>query len=149
MNETNNYIDELKNKLEALKQEILQDRKRVGSILKSIDEKETLIQNIVNLLRAEGINDFNENKGIESKQISDVAYDLFSKKEEKKGIYYRDIADEMQSEGFYIPGKDPSANLLAHLNRDKRFVRVGRGVYGLQEWGLKEVSTRRKKGKRK
>jgi hypothetical protein len=145
MNNENVYVEELRNKLGKLKQEILQDRENARSFLKSIDEKETLIQNIVNLLRAEGISEFIEYKGADSKQISDVAYEYLVNREEKRGVYYRELADKIQIGGFYIPGKDPSANLLAHLNRDKRFVRVGRGIYGLREWGLKEIHTKKRK----
>ncbi|MHA1796700.1 MAG: winged helix-turn-helix domain-containing protein [Promethearchaeota archaeon] len=145
MNDENIYVDELRNKLGILKQEILKDRKSVRLILKTIDEKETLIQNIVSLLRAEGISEFDDWKGAGSKQISDIVYEYLVNREEKKGVYYRELADKIQTNGFYIPGKDPSANLLAHLNRDNRFVRVGRGIYGLREWGLKEIHTKRRK----
>jgi hypothetical protein len=46
----------------------------------------------------------------------------------------------------YVPGKDPAANLIAHLLRDARFGRAaGRGMYGLAGWPIVRaaISSRR------
>lgn len=35
------------------------------------------------------------------------------------------------AQGIRIVGKNPEANLLAHISRDQRFARVSRGMYTL------------------
>ena len=47
------------------------------------------------------------------------------------GVHYREILAALNTEGVHVPGKDPAANLIAHMSRDDRFVRTGRGTYGL------------------
>ena len=90
--------------------------------------------------------------GIQQKSISDMAYEKLSQSATKEPIHYRRLADLIIADGKLIPGQDPAANLISHLSRDTRFVRVGRGTYGLAEWGLepvKKVSSRKKKSTRR
>lgn len=47
-------------------------------------------------------------------------------------VHYQEILLRLNSRGVNVPGKDPAANLIAHLSRDPRFVRTGRGTYGLR-----------------
>jgi len=143
----NEYVDVLRKKLKVLKIEILEKRNFARNILKEIDYKENQINNIINLLKAEGIKDLEIVGESEIKQLSEIAYELLKNNNKKAGVYYRDLADRIFEEGYYIPGKDPYANLLTHLNRDHRFVRVGRGIYSLKEWGHKPMKPRKRKGK--
>lgn len=54
-------------------------------------------------------------------------------------LHYQEIMERVQNEeGFEIPGKDPKANMTAHLSNDKRIMRVKRGVYGLADWTEKD-----------
>lgn len=52
-------------------------------------------------------------------------------------LHYRDIAATLARQQVYVPGRDPAANLLAHMGRDARFRRFERGTYGLQSWPRK------------
>jgi len=50
-------------------------------------------------------------------------------------IHYIDIMREIESKhNFTIPGKAPKANMTAHLNKDARIARFGKGIYGLADW---------------
>jgi len=49
-------------------------------------------------------------------------------------VYYQDLYEAMRERGIMVPGKNPVANLVSQMGRDDRFVRVGRGTYGLLEW---------------
>jgi len=51
-----------------------------------------------------------------------------------KPIHYRELVRLLAEQQVHVPGKDPGANLIAHISRDERFARVGRGTYGLSEW---------------
>jgi hypothetical protein len=61
--------------------------------------------------------------------------------------HYRQLVELLADRKVYVPGKDPGANLISHITRDDRFVRTGRGLYGLAEWP--SVSAARPKSKRK
>lgn len=51
-----------------------------------------------------------------------------------KPMHYRQLAETLSRQDVYVPGRDPAANLLAHMSRDARFRRFDRGTYGLQHW---------------
>lgn len=48
-------------------------------------------------------------------------------------VYYQDLVLRLRDRGIEVPGRDPAANLIAHMGRDDRFVRTGRGTYGLSD----------------
>jgi hypothetical protein len=74
--------------------------------------------------------------------ISDAVYELLQT--ERVPAHYREIHARLCERGAHVPGRNPAANLLTHIARDERFVRVGRGTYGLAEWG----QTKGKQGRR-
>jgi hypothetical protein len=47
-------------------------------------------------------------------------------------LHYKALFVEVRNRGAHVPGRNPEANLLAHMTRDDRFVWVGRGTYGLK-----------------
>lgn len=51
---------------------------------------------------------------------------------EGKGLHYQVLLAQLKELGVHVPGKDPAANLITHLSRDARFIRTGRGEYGLE-----------------
>jgi hypothetical protein len=46
-------------------------------------------------------------------------------------LYYSSILDRLLEQGVRVPGRNPGANLIAHMSRDRRFQRVGRGTYAI------------------
>ena len=60
----------------------------------------------------------------------DVAAELLGQSQD--GVHYQDLLSMLNQNGINVPGRDPGANLIAHLSRDARFVRTGRGTYGLE-----------------
>jgi len=76
-----------------------------------------------------------------SNRPADVAYRVLS--EANEPLHYHRLLSMMETTGFTMPGTNPSSNLLAHLGRDKRIVRVNKGVYALREWNLREASKKR------
>ncbi len=63
--------------------------------------------------------------------------------------HYRELHARLADQGVRIPGRNPLANLLAHMTRDHRFTRVARGTYGLAEWGPARLRRTRKRRARR
>lgn len=76
-----------------------------------------------------------ESREVKPKTINDKIYLVL--KENKKPMYYGDIAKKISDMGF--DGK-PVNTATTHneLILDDKYVLVGRGLYGLREWGYKE-----------
>jgi hypothetical protein len=48
--------------------------------------------------------------------------------------HYREIAKQMDSDGFVLTGKDPAANMLSLIYKDPRIAKGPKeGFYGLAE----------------
>lgn len=62
-----------------------------------------------------------------------------------RAMHYRQLAATLARQDVYVPGRDPAANLLAHMTRDARFRRFGRGLYGLQHWPQEKAVRERAK----
>jgi hypothetical protein len=58
----------------------------------------------------------------------DDAYDILDK---EGALYYERLLTRLQETGVTIPGRNPGANLIAHMSRDARFKRTGRGTYAV------------------
>jgi hypothetical protein len=138
MDERDTYIDALRARLQELRDAIDQEKLQVRTLLETINEKEERGGYIVKLLAAEGIVTEGQNPdGAAPMTLSDMAYHVLAKLDNAKPVHYRDLADLITAQGKLIPGREPAANLISHLSRDKRFVRTGRGMYALAEWGLR------------
>ncbi|MEX1247783.1 MAG: winged helix-turn-helix domain-containing protein [Anaerolineales bacterium] len=150
MAEDNEFIKALRSRLADYVSSIDQERKVVRGLLESIEQKEQHVLHIQKLLEAEGVN--LEAEGMEvglDVSLADLAHEVLSKEAKGQPVHYRELAQMIFKRGKNIPGKDPAANLIAHLGRDDRFQRAGRGLYGLTEWGLKPTSRKRRKSKRR
>jgi hypothetical protein len=65
-----------------------------------------------------------------------------------KPTHYKQLLGLLASKDVYVPGKDPGANLIAHITRDERFTRVGRGLYALSNWPSVRSAPRQKTKRR-
>jgi hypothetical protein len=68
-----------------------------------------------------------------------------------KPIHIKELQSALLERGVPLPGRGTEANLIVRLKRsDGRFVRTGRGTYGLSEFGVPEKKPvrRRKTAKR-
>jgi HB1, ASXL, restriction endonuclease HTH domain len=56
------------------------------------------------------------------------------------------LRDVLIARGVPLPGRGDEANIIVRLRRDEtRFIRTGRGTYGLAVWGLPAVTPMRRK----
>jgi hypothetical protein len=62
----------------------------------------------------------------QGRHFLDVAHDVLMK---EGPLYYETLLAKLGEAGITIPGRNPGANLIAHMSRDSRFTRTGRGTY--------------------
>ena len=73
----------------------------------------------------------------------DVAGEILA--DEGVPLHYEQLYQRIVSRDIRVSGANPAANLLTHMSRDSRFVRVGRGTYGIA--GRDTPRSRRKRRK--
>ncbi len=60
--------------------------------------------------------------------------------ESGRPMHIRDLRKALIERGVPLPGRGEEANIILRLGRAKdRFVRTGRGQYGLPKWGIESV----------
>lgn len=128
-----NYVSSLVEKREEVWRELEALRAEQRLIGERLGVKEAQLRNIDELLALEGRVDAPRSAGDELRAgitFLDNAVELL--RSERSGLHYKAMLERLNGNGVNVPGRDPAANLLAHLGRDDRFVRVGRGTYGLK-----------------
>ena len=150
MSSKKEYMDSLTWRLDSLKNEIAELQCKIQEMFREVETKQDQAQYLVMLLKTEGveIND-PELASLTDVAVADIAYEFISAGDSNTGVHYKDLAKEILAKGILIPGKNPASNLLSHINRDERFVRTAPGTYGLREWGLKEMPSRKRKTRKK
>lgn len=134
------YVEVLRDKRQTVVAEIERLRAEAAAIANRIATKESQLHNLEDLLALEGDSGAPPPSRLEgssasarSQRFIDAAYETL--KSEGKPLHYRELAQRLADAGVYVPGKDPAANLIAHMSRDPRFGRsTNRGVYGIVEW---------------
>jgi hypothetical protein len=69
--------------------------------------------------------------------------------ETRRPLHISELMRLLEERHVRIPGAGRQANLIAALRRDGRIVRPRRGMYGLQAWGLKDLTLTRKVRRRR
>lgn len=136
------YVDVLRSKRSEVLTDIEGLRSAASEIANKLAAKEGQLRNLDDLLALEAESpgraadaDSVPPRGtpLKSQRFTDAAVSVLA--ESGAPIHYQDLARMLNDRGVYVPGKDPGANLIAHMLRDDRFSRaVGRGMYGLAEW---------------
>lgn len=146
MTSKDEYIKNLTWRLNELKTEIVDLKKRIQNMFKEVELKQEQAQHLIMLLNAENVDIQDpELASLTDTAIADVVYDFMSRESKRTPMHYDDITRAIMAKGILIPGKNPASNLLSHINRDERFVRTAPGTYGLKEWGVQEMPRRKRK----
>lgn len=144
------YISALSSRFDELTNEISAEKEKVQKILDGIYDMEKQMEYLVRLLDAEGVSlDGRGEEFLTQRSLADIAYEVLDKRSEKEPIHFKELANLILANGHHIPGKKPAANLISHLGRDSRFVRTGRGIYGLTEWGVQPIKRRTRRRRKK
>lgn len=147
------YLEVLANKRVEVLSQIDDLRSTIADLSGKLAIKEGQLRNLDDLLGLEGATQPSVVKngpsaralGPNSQRFTDAAVVLLT--DAGHPVHYQALAKDLADRGVYVPGKDPGANLIAHMLRDPRFVRTqGRGMYGLASWpDLKSPPRRRSK----
>ena len=147
-------VEVLHNWRASLIRDIEELRGRILPLEEQVKRKQEELSAVDNLLALQGVSDVPKppaesalltNRS--SRSSLDCAYELLL--EAGKPFHYKELHARLLDRGVRIPGQNPAANLLAHVNRDPRFRWVGRGTYGLAEWGPAKTKQRTKRKKRR
>ena len=109
-----------------------------AAIAARLATKETQLRNIEDLLAIEEVPierlaTLDQPTPARSQKFVDAAWEILNNTHAP--LHYRVLHEQLAAAGIYVPGKDPPANLIAHMSRDDRFGRTaGRGMYGLTAW---------------
>ena len=145
---TNTRLETLLEWKGQIEKELTEQKKKYAELGDELSTKENQLRNILSLLEIEGWTNHEQSTLVTpSPMLIENASAIMN--EIGKPIYYRELAMKMKDKGIAIPGTDPAANLLAHVNRDERFDRTARGTYALKEWNLAKLKKRNNSTKRK
>lgn len=147
------FVDELLSRHRQLNGEVEKESAKAQDLMVSIGKKRRAIEALEELIRIEGgtlpqdapLLAFPVPARVGT-PITETAYVVLE--ERAHPMHYHELTREVQMRGMAVGGRNPANTLLAHLSRDDRFYRPGRGTYGLREWDPKarSVGVRRKKG---
>ena len=125
-----------KEQIKKLKEEVDAIQKEITPKLQKIEESRRKIEYLEKYLTVSNGLKFppgETTKAKSSATLSDLA--ISKLKEIGEPVHYTILMDKIEKEeGLKIPGRDPKANMTAHLSNDSRMARFGRGIYGLKEW---------------
>lgn len=125
MDDRQSLIVKLEERRRALQAEITELQAHIADDTEQLYKLQLTLESVLGLMRMEGAQPLDGSPAF--RHFVEVAYDYLL--ERGSGVHYRALATELQRKGVLIPGQRPEANLLAHIGRDHRFERAGRGVY--------------------
>jgi hypothetical protein len=143
MEDNTAYIQALQRRLEELRGLTGRDKERIRELQEGVAIKEEQMTYIVKLLDAEGVSVVDATPTATAQMsVAGMAYEVLAARDNHDPVHYRELARLIESRGWQIPGQDPAANLIAHMGRDDRVIRTGRGMYALEQWGLRPAKPR-------
>lgn len=146
----NEYIEVLRSRYNTIRGELEVLNKQHASIMQQMVAKQEVAQHLSELLAAEG-HQVDEVRvlGTNQSRPVDLAFEWFDHQDGHSPIHYKELASILMSQGAVIAGKDPAVNLLAQINRDNRFLRVGPGKYVLAKWKIRPRASSRSRRKKR
>jgi len=94
---------------------------------RQLEERARVLETVMSTYEARASNGQGRAAVARDRHFMDVAYELI---QHDGPMYYEALLGRLRAQGIAVPGRNPGANLIAHMSRDKRFARVGRGIYG-------------------
>lgn len=114
--ESDQVASELRKVLDQL-EPLLQERRR-------LEERAKALESVMSTYEGKGGRAVAVQSG--DRHFLDIAAEILR---EGGPLYYEMLLDQLRQRGITVPGRNPGANLIAHMTRDERFKRVGRGTY--------------------
>jgi hypothetical protein len=108
---------------QALVEEIARVEQEIAFRTQHLRQLQLKLESVFELMKVEGIAPPQAHR-----HFLEVAHDVLLQSGPR---HYVELASELRAQGVLIPGAKPEANLLAHMSRDSRFQKVGRGIYAV------------------
>jgi hypothetical protein len=115
-NESDQVADELRKVLDQL-EPLMQERRR-------LEERAKALESVMSTYEGRGGRTVAVDTG--DRHFLDVALEVLRA---EGPLYYETLLQKVVERGARVPGRNPGANLIAHMTRDSRFKRVSRGTY--------------------
>jgi hypothetical protein len=113
-------------------QKILSDLEPLLQERRRLEQRAKALETVISTYQAsQGGTGPGSTPGLDSdrRHFIDVAHDILKR---EGPLYYEQLLAKLQEAGATVPGRNPGANLIAHMSRDARFKRTGRGTYAVQ-----------------
>ena len=124
-----NYLQRL-GELELERSDLAERIATLKNQLAQLDKEYSAIRSILSSSNSDG------RWASQSTPLLDIVYNTL--KGTGRPLHYKEILNSLQSESFHFSGTASIQNLIVRLNRDKRFTKTDRGVWGLSEWAKTE-----------
>lgn len=108
----------------ALVEEIARVEEEIAARSQHLRQLQLKLESVLELMKMEGVAPPQAHR-----HFIEVTHDLLL---ESGPCHYTELAKSLRAQGVLIPGTKPEANLLAHMSRDERFIKVGRGTYAVR-----------------
>lgn len=118
-------------------EQIARVEEEIASRTQHLRQLQLKLESVLELMKMEGIAPPQAHR-----HFIEVAHDLLL---ESGPRHYTELANVLRTQGVLIPGTKPEANLLAHMSRDPRFAKVGRGTYAVLTGKAEQKSSERTK----
>lgn len=105
----------------ALVSEIVDVESHIAERTQYLRQLQLKLESVIELMKIEGVAPAQAHR-----HFLEVAHDVLL---QSGAEHYIALATTLRAQGVLIPGSKPEANLLAHMSRDGRFKKVGRGTY--------------------
>lgn len=105
----------------ALVSEIANVEAHIAERTQYLRQLQLKLESVLELMKIEGVAPPQAHR-----HFLEVAHDVLL---QSGAEHYVALASTLRAQGVLIPGSKPEANLLAHMSRDGRFKKVGRGTY--------------------
>lgn len=140
-------VEDLMKWRDQLADELGNAQVELSNAQKSIAEIEARMRLVVQLIQLEGSESSHPVIHPETKEnLLDACERII--RETGEPLHIKALHSRLIEEDIPIPGKGTEANVISRLQRsDGRFIRTGRGMYALPEFGLKEVKPTRQRRK--
>lgn len=117
-------------------------QQEVAHLQKQLQEYEDRLKLLDQLLEIEKKPGKEKNSG--SVDVLDAVIQIL--KEKGKALHISEIHSRLLSRGIALPGKGNEANVISRIQKSSGLVvRTGRGMYGLPEFGEREVRPTKKR----
>jgi hypothetical protein len=143
---TKNRIMELQEWRSEAHQELARARADLAHVQKRLEEAQDRVRLLDQLLALEQDKSVDAVKDAQQEPVDFLDACEQVLREAGKPLHIKELQAALLEKDVPLPGRGTEANLIVRFQRsDGRFIRTGRGMYGLPEFGVPEKKTARRR----